>query len=472
MMNWMIFGPELYALIMSAVFFGLTLVRSDPARNYRTAVALAAVGVGISLSCVRMQGDLFYGTYRVDLFSQVFKAVLFMGLFLVMAICAELGGVARRRHAEFYLLLTVCTLAMMMLVSSVNLLTIWVALELSSYSLYILVFLRRGGNRGAAAGLRYFLIGASASALMLFGMALLYGTARATYIAELMTVLPGMIDQPAVIIGLVLTLSGFFFKLAVFPFHFWAPDVYENAPHQLTAYIATVSKVAAIAILTRMVAVSGGASTYLVHVLVTLSIVSMTVGNLTAIVQRDLKRLLAYSSIAHAGYVLIGILSMNPAGYAGAMFYAMALLMMKFTCFLVVVVVAGDGRNIDIDHLAGLHRRSPLLALALMMALFGLAGIPPTIGFTGKLLIFVAAIEKGYLTLVIIAMGNVVVSLYYYLLVLKAAYLTEPETEQPELRVSATVKLLAGALVTAMVAIGFFPTYLIDLARAAVTVLG
>jgi NADH-quinone oxidoreductase subunit N len=212
---------------------------------------------------------------------------------------------------------------------------------------------------------------------------------------------------------------------------------------------------------------SGAGSTYLVHILVTLSIVSMTIGNLAAVVQKDLKRLLAYSSIAHAGYVLIGILSMSPAGYSGAIFYALSILMMKFTCFLVVVKVADDGRNLDIEHLAGLHRRSPILAMALMMALFGLAGIPPTIGFTGKLLIFTAAMQKGYFVLVLIAMINVLISLYYYLLVVKAAYLVEPEKELPGLKVSLPIKMLTGLLIFGMVAAGIFPKYIIELSRAA-----
>jgi NADH-quinone oxidoreductase subunit N len=307
---------------------------------------------------------------------------------------------------------------------------------------------------------------------MLFGLALLYGAARTAYIVELMTALPGIIDQPAVVIGLVLGLSGFLFKLAVFPFHFWAPDVYEDAPNQVAAYVATASKVAAIAVILRMVALVDGTSTYLVHVLVTLSIVSMTVGNLAAIVQNDLKRLLAFSSIAQAGYVLIGILSMSGAGYTAAIFYSLALMVMKYSCFLVVILVAAGGVNIDLTHLAGLHRRSPMLALLLMMSLFGLAGIPPTIGFTGKLLIFTAAVQQGYLALVIIAMANVVVSLYYYLLVVKAAYLTEPEEEPPALAVPPSVRLLAGLLVAFMVVAGIYPGYLIELAAAAARLLG
>jgi NADH-quinone oxidoreductase subunit N len=197
----------------------------------------------------------------------------------------------------------------------------------------------------------------------------------------------------------------------------------------------------------------------------------MTVGNLSAVVQKDLKRLLAYSSIAHAGYVLIGILSMSPVGYSSAIFYALSLLMMKFTCFLVVVKVADDGRNLDIEHLAGLHRRSPILALALMMALFGLAGIPPTIGFTGKLMIFTAAMQKGYFALVLIAMINVVISLYYYLLVVKAAYLLEPGKELSDLKISPPIKVLTGLLIFGIVAGGIFPNYIVELSRAAAAVL-
>ena len=472
MMNWIIFSPEFYFLVVGTVFLCLSMAkRVRPEQVYFIALIMASVGVGVSLACVRLSGDLFFGTYRIDLFSQVFKVMLSMGLFLVVCLCTELDGIEERFHPEFYFLLTICTLSMMMLVSSVHLLTIFVALELSSYSLYTLVFLRKGRDRGVDAGIKYFLIGASASAMMLFGFALLYGSIQAAFLAEILKILPGVIGRPVVIIALILLLSGFFFKLAVFPFHFWAPDVYESAANQVATYIATASKVAAIAILMRIVALSGGGSTYLVHILVTLSIVSMTMGNLSAVVQKDLKRLLAYSSIAHAGYVLIGILSMSPAGYSSAIFYALSLLMMKFTCFLVVVKVADDGRNLDIEHLAGLHRRSPILAMALMMALFGLAGIPPTIGFTGKLMIFTAAMQKGYFTLVLIAMINVVISLYYYLLVVKAAYLLEPGKELPDLEISPSIKVLTGLLIFGIVAGGIFPNYIVELSRAAAAVL-
>lgn len=469
-MNWLAFTPELFYMAMAAVFLGLSMTREDHRRDFHTAMVLSAAGVGVSLASAGVTADLFFESYRVDIFSQVFKVLLACGFFLVVVLCKELSGVTRRLHPEFYLLLTTSTLALMLLVSSVHLLTIYVSLELSSYSLYVLVYLRKNRPRREQTVLHYFLIGASASAVMVFGIALLYGATRTMYVVEMDSVLASVISQPAAAIGFVMTLAGFFFKLAVFPFHFWAPDVYEGAANQLTTYIATASKAAAIAVLVRLTSLGHG-SEALVQVLVVLSIVTMTVGNVSAIVQKDLKRLLAYSSVAHAGYVLIGMVSMNPAGYAGAIFYSGVLVTLKFTCFMVLVKVAADGANITVDQLAGLHRRSPILALALMLSLFGLCGIPPTIGFIGKLLVFTAAMEKGYFTLVLIAMINVVISLYYYLLVLKAAYLTEPKAGLPPLSVSAGDRLLAGALIVLIVGIGFYPDPVIQIARSAAAVL-
>jgi NADH-quinone oxidoreductase subunit N len=472
MMHWLLFGSELYYFLALIVFTVMAMLpHPNPRREFTAALFLSAVGMAVCIAGVRSEGLLFAETYRVDLYSQVFKVMLSMGLFLIICICASLDGVAKEHHAEFYLCLFTSTMAMMMLASAVHLLTIYVALELSSYSLYILVVMNRRQEYGLEASLKYFLVGVVASAVMIFGLAILYSTVRATYLSEIVQAIPAMIDQPLVIIGLLLSLAGFLFKLAVFPFHFWAPDVYQGAPNQVAAFIASASKVAAIAILVRFVAMSGGGSVYLAHALVALAIISMTVGNLAAIAQRDFNRLMAYSSIAHAGYLLIGILCMDTAGYASAIFYGLSLMLMKFTCFLVLVKVSTDGGSLPIDQLAGLHRRSPLLAMALMLSLFGLAGIPPTIGFTGKLLVFIAAMQNGYGILVLIAMINVVISLYYYLLVVKAVYLLEPAQEQPPLAVSPAVKVLAAALVTAMIVIGIFPTHFIALVQEAARLL-
>lgn len=469
-MKWVLLIPELYLLTAAAVLFTLAMVKPlNPRRVYDFALTLSALGVVVSLAAVRSKGVLFFEAYRVDLFSQIFKVMLALGLFLTLSLCSKLEGIRVSRHPEFYFLLTTCTLGMTLLVSAVELLTIYLALELTSYSLYILVPLRRGDGLQTEAGIKYFLLGAVTSAMTLFGLASLFGVTQTTYLAELAKTLPGVIDNPMAEIGLVLTLCGFFFKLALFPFHVWAPSVYQGAANQVTAFIATATKVAAIAIVMRVAALSG--SVYLVHVLVAFAVASMTFGNLVAIFQEDMKRLLAYSAIAHAGYVLIGILNMSQNGYSGAIFYAMAYLVMSFTCFLVLVKVAMEGKNLKISQLAGLHRRSPLLAMALMVSIFSLGGIPPTIGFTGKFLVFKAAMENGHFYLVLIAMVNVTISLYYYALVVKAAYLTESKEEMPRIILSPSMTLLVVTLVATIIVGGFFPRHLYELARAAAQLL-
>ncbi len=466
-MAWANFIPELSMLTAVAVFLAMACLPPHSRRNYWAALVLSGLSVVLSVTHLSSQGVLFNNAYQVDLYSQLFKAFLSIGFFLVVFLCRELKGVALHRHSECYLLLSISTLAMMVLVSSVHLLAIYVALELSGYSLYVLVFLRREERWGLNAGFKYFMVGICASAIMLFGLALIYGATGELVLKDLAQLPYPMMTHAMVVAGVLMTLGGFFFKLAVFPFHFWAPDAYEGAPNQVAAFISTASKVAAVAVLVRVVATFQGMETLLPKGLIIVAIVSMTVGNLAAIGQKDFKRLMAFSSIAHAGYLLLGILCMSFQGYAGSMFYVAAVLVMKLTCFMVMIKVAQDGRNLQIKELAGLHQRSPLLALALMMALFGLAGIPPTIGFAGKLLIFKAAIDKGYLLLVVIAMINVVISLYYYLQVLKAAYLDSAPEDQPVLTLSFPDRMLAILLVGVIVAVGFYPAPLLELVYAA-----
>ncbi|MFZ0448004.1 MAG: NADH-quinone oxidoreductase subunit N [Desulfatiglandaceae bacterium] len=471
-MEWRLLMPELYFLLGIVLLFSLSMrARQDTGRIHRIAYFLAAIGVVVSLAAVGQKGTAFSGVYRVDLFSQAFKVMLALALFLSVCLCRDLNTIRERRHTEFYLLLMIATLGMMLLVSSVELLTLYVSLELTSYSLYVLVPLRRGYGVHVEAGIKYFLVGVTTSALMLFGLALLFGATRSTSLAELAKVMPSLIHSPMAFTGLLLALCGFFFKLAVFPFHVWAPGVYQGAANQVTAFIATASKVAAIGVIARIVSVTGGESIPLAKVLEGVAIASMTLGNLVAIVQKDLKRMLAYSAIAQGGYVLVGILSMSRGGYASAIFYALAYLIMIYTCFLVLVKVAGEGEDLKIVQLAGLHRRSPLLAMALMLGVFGLGGLPPTIGFTGKFLLFTAAMKSGHFFLVLVAMINVAVSLYYYALVVKAAYLLKPERELPPLSLSVSERMLATALILVLVGGGLFPQVLYNLATAAAKVL-
>jgi NADH-quinone oxidoreductase subunit N len=465
-MNWWVLTPEIYMLGCAALFLTLSMARPNARRDFAIALTFAAIGVAVTLATIRMQASLFQNVYRIDLFSQLFKAFLSVGYFLVVSLSSEMKGIEEKRRADFYLLLSTCTLGMMLLVSSVELLTLYISLELTSYSLYAIVPLRSAGNHQIEAGIKYFLAGIATSALMLFGLASLFGAAQTTEISKLAERLPTLLNTPMALIGFLLTLCGFFFKLALFPFHVWAPGVYQGSANEVTAFIAAVTKVTAIAVLARLVSICAGSES-IAGILIALSVASMTYGNLVALVQKDFKRLLAYSAVAHAGYVLIGIVSMNPTGFAAAVFYALAYLTMTFICLLVLVRVASDGRDLAIADLAGLHRRSPLLSMALMAGIFSLGGIPPTIGFTGKFLVFTAAMERGYFPLVLIAMINVAVSLYYYIQVVRAAFVAQPEQELPPIRLSRPIAILTAGMIVVIVGGGIFPRYLFTLASAA-----
>jgi NADH-quinone oxidoreductase subunit N len=467
-MHVMLFGPELYYLGAALTFFALSLRRQERVRaDYQVALVLTALGVVVTAACLFQQGELFFKAYRVDLFSQVFKFALALGLFLVLTISHNLAQIEARFHAEYYLFLTTTTIGMMMLVSSVELLTIYVALELSSYSLYILVPMRRGDGIDVEAGIKYLFIGAVSSGFMLFGLSYIFGATHTTYLSEILPRLPLLVASPIGVLGLLLTLAGFFFKLSVFPFHFWAPDVYQGAANQVTAFIATASKAAAVALLLRLAALGTSYGYSFTQALMILSIVSMTLGNLVAIVQKDFKRLLAYSSIAHAGYFLIGVLTLQEAGYTAAVYYALAYVVMNFTVFMVLSEVAVDGRDLKIAELAGLYRRSPLLSMSLIVGIFALAGVPPSIGFTGKLLLFTAAMNQGYFWLVLIGAVNGTISLYYYLKVVYAAYFID-NPSLPPVAVSGPTRLLNYALIVVVLGFGIFPDRIVELAKAAV----
>jgi len=295
----------------------------------------------------------------------------------------------------------------------------------------------------------------------------IYGATHTTYLAEILPRLPELMQSPIGLVGLLLALAGFFFKISVFPFHFWAPDVYQGGANQVVAFIATASKAAAVAMLLRFTALGVGYGFSFAKILIVLSIVSMTLGNLVAIVQRDFKRMLAYSSIAHAGYVLIGILTMGEAGFVGAIYYALAYLVMNFTVFMVLSEVATDGRDLKIEELGGLYHRNPLLTMSLILGIFALAGVPPSIGFTGKLFLFTAAMNQGYFLLVLIGAVNGTVSLYFYLRVVYAAYFVEGK-HLPPIKLSVPTKALNYALCTSIIVFGVFPNAIVELARSAV----
>jgi NADH-quinone oxidoreductase subunit N len=462
-----LFLPELYLLLLALLFFVQSLWQSPARVNRLLALWLSAVGVGISVLSLPLSGELFSRSYRVDLFSQAFKVLIQVGLFVVIFIGRDLKSIPERIHPEYLMFMFLSSLGLTLMVSSVELLTIFIAMELSSYSLYILIPLRKQVFViHMEAAIKYIIFGAAATGVMLFGMSYLFGLTQSTYLPVLIQKLPLMLNQPLAVVGLLLVLCGFFFKLAVIPFHFWAPDVYQGAANETTTFIATMPKLAGLALLLRVAGLAGPNNLDLVQILVLLAALSMTFGNLVALVQQDIKRLLAYSSIAHAGYILLGVLTLNVNGYAAAFFHITAYLLMNLACFMVVCSVSRTGEDVTIGDLSGLYKRSPLLAFTLAVGAFALAGIPPTAGFTGKLFLFTAALDQGHLALVIIAAVNTAISIFFYLNLVRSAYGQDPDG-RPDISLSFSGKLLNLGLILAIFLLGSLPTWFFDLARTA-----
>jgi NADH-quinone oxidoreductase subunit N len=462
-----LFLPELYLLLLALLFFVQSLWQSPTRVNQLLALWLSAIGVGIGVLSLPLSGELFSRTYRVDLFSQSFKVLIQIGLFVVIFIGRDLKSIPDRIHPEYFMFLFLSSLGLTLMVSGVELLTIFVAMELSSYSLYILIPLRKQifVNHMEAA-IKYIIFGAAATGVMLFGMSYLFGLTQSTSLPVLIQKLPLMLNQPLAVVGLLLVLCGFFFKLAVIPFHFWTPDVYQGAANETTTFIATMPKLAGLALLLRVATLAGPSNLDLIKILVLLSALSMTFGNLVALVQQDIKRLLAYSSIAHAGYILLGVLTLNLNGYAAAFYHITAYLLMNLACFMVVCSVSRQGEDVSLGDLSGLYKRSPLLAFTLAVGAFALAGIPPTAGFTGKLFLFTAALDQGHLALVIIAAVNTAISIFFYLNMVRSAYGQDPEG-RPDISLSLSGKLLNVGLILAIILLGTLPTWFFDLARTA-----
>jgi NADH-quinone oxidoreductase subunit N len=457
------------ALVLTGLLIFVALMSERPreALARRAATIGGLLVVGACLLSFNQGLEIFWSTYRVDAFSQLVKLMVALGYLVSVFLVRDGAGQRDDARAEVFFFLLTSAAGLMVMASAVELLALYVALEIASFSLFVLVPLRTGFALGKEAGLKFLVVGLSASALTLFGLSILVGLTGTTRITEMASIVPLLAGRPALLFALALFLSGFLFKLALFPFHFWAPDVYEGASHGVAAFVATASKVAAVALLVRLLALTQLSGSLLAGALALSAAISMTLGNLVAMVQRDLKRMLAYSAIAQAGYIAVGLVAFNADGSAAALFYAFLYLLMNAAAFLVVARVAADGSNPSLDDLRGLHRRSPLLAATLMLALFALAGVPPTAGFIGKWFLFRAAMEEGLWWLVLLGAVNATISIYYYLVVVKHAYLLPAEEEKPVL-LSAGDRVLAYGLCAAIVVLGVWPTPVFDLAvRAA-----
>ena len=455
--------PELWLLVIVCALFIASV--SGSKRSVLSWLPWAAVlGVVIAALSLSVRGELFYGVYRLDGLSQFFKLAIAAGFAIVTGIAAGKPD-SEDFSPDYFMLLGLSAWGLMLLASSVELITLYLALELSSYSLYALIPIRGKDRRAAEAGIKYILFGAAVTAVALFGLSYIMAAKHTTYLAVMATTSWSFADAPLAVIGLALFLAGFFYKLALFPFHFWCPDVYQGAKNETAAYVATIPKLGAVVVLVRLAAMfhPGMEVTNLFAIL---GAVSMTGGNLAALVQRDLKRLLGYSSVAHAGYIMLGLAAGSAAGLAASTFYILAYLLMNLACFYVVCAISKDGENPTLDDLDGLYRRAPALAMILAVAAFALVGLPPTAGFTGKLLLLSAAWDQGYHWLVIVAVLNTAISIYYYLGMVRHAY--TGESEAPALIVSRGRIVFGGVLAAIVLLVGMLPASLYGFAvRAA-----
>lgn len=462
--------PELAMSAMALTLFFCCLGKFRTGGLQAIAVIFSLISLAAALAAFGQEGTLFFNTYRVDLFSQIFKVIIILGLFLVFCSGSGLRGVDARFHGEQFLFLTVGALGLVMLSSSHELLTIVMSLEIAAFALYVIIPFRRSDMRREhmEAAIKYFLFGVITTGIMLYGMSCLFGLGGSTYLRELAVSVPWLLrTAPLAAIGMVMMLCGFFYKLAMFPMHFLTPDVYEGSANETAGYVATLPKIAAVAVIIRLVSLAGPETGRLTWVLAVFSVLSMTVGNLAALVQNDLKRLLAYSSIAHAGYVMIGVLCVDRLGLASSVYYMLGYLLMNLACFYVIYHLAPDGRNVSFDDLRGLYHRSPILAFTLAAGAFGLTGIPATIGFTSKFLVFTAAFHKGFYFLVILAVINAAISAFYYLKMVRAAYVpVDDPGEAVSLGIPASI--LGVFFIISIILTGILPQEFMALATEAV----
>ena len=465
-----LFLPELALLLTAVIFFFASLGKIKGTRLQGLGILFSGMAVLISLYSYGMQGSLFFNAYRVDAFSQIFKVIIAFGLFIVIYLGNGLYGIDDVLQPEYFLFLTLSAFGLMVMSSAVELITIILCLEIHSFALFIIIPFRKKGayRQQMEAGIKYALFGAAASGISLYGISYIFGMTHTTYLADLVKIIPGVIlKKPLMLVGLVMLLGGFFYKLALFPMHFWAPDVYEGAANETSGFVATLPKVGAVALLIRLISLAGVDAAQFTWVLMAFAVLSMTFGNLAALVQNDIKRLLAYSSIAHAGYVMVGLLCATEFGYLSGVYYIAGYLLMNLACFFVIYNLAPQGENITFADLSGLYKRSPLLALTLAVGAFGLAGIPPTIGFTGKLFLFTAAIKKGMYGLIILAVINTGIAIFYYLKMVRAAY-TSVESQASPLNLKLSTSILGIFFIAVILLLGTFPQGFMSVARDAI----
>ncbi|HEY69965.1 MAG TPA: NADH-quinone oxidoreductase subunit N [Anaerolineae bacterium] len=463
------FTPSMLLAILSEmgllVLAGIILLvdaigRQGSRRNlgWLTASGLAAILIAMFIwgKPEASEGLVLGGMLRHDWPAFTFKILLLFAAAVTALLSTGMKPFGDR--GEFFALLVVTVMGMNLMVSAADLIMLYLAIETTSIPLYVLAGFLKGDDKSTESGLKYFLFGAIASAVMLYGFSLIYGFSGETNLYALAAGVQAQQLSPWLMGGMaLLVIVGFGFKISAAPFHFWAPDVYEGAPTPITAYISTASKAAGFAVLVRvMLAVFPAIQAYWAAILTAMAVVTMTLGNLLALAQKNIKRLLAYSSIAHAGYILIGVVAVNPPplGTASMLLYLIAYVVTNLAAFAVVVLFARSTGSDEIEDYAGLSRRSPGLALSLLVALLSLAGMPPFAGFIAKVYIFAAAVQSGLIWLAFVGVINAIIGLYYYLTILKVVYLYRSDDEDRRIAIPGAHAVALVGCIAAVLIIG------------------
>lgn len=477
------FQPQDLAVIapeLALTGFGLLLLIFDLlVGNKKVLAALALAGIAVSIFLLVGLGNInveaYGGQLAVDPFAGYFKLMVLVGAALSIGMAPKYLDVEREQHGEFYALILFATMGMMFMAGGTDLVTLYIGLETMAMATYILVgFLRRSARSNEAA-LKYFLLGAFSSGILLYGMSLLYGVSGSTGLRDIATAMAARgVGDPISMLALITVSSGLFFKIAAVPFHQWTPDAYEGAPTPVTAYMSVAVKAASFAMMVRilMIAVYPLREQW-IPMLSAVAVMTITVGNIAALTQTNVKRLLAYSSISHAGFVLLGLIAAgsavpsNQTGMTAVVMYLFVYTFMNLGAWGIIVALRRQtvtGENID--DLNGLYFRHPLAAILMLVFMLSLAGIPPTAGFVAKYYLFASVIQTGHATIAVIAALNVAIGLYYYMRIVVAMFISEA-TERTGLALSGgLVSVLAVAIFLTLL-MGVYPDPFINLARQA-----
>lgn len=418
--------PEMFLVILAAVVMGLDLTLPESRRRQLGLVTAVGLFAAVALSLIfslpdGQNGLIFGGTLRNDFASFFFRIIFMFSAAITALISLDVEGIGRK--GEYYAILIGTVIGMNFMAASADLVMLYLALETTSIGLYVLAGFLRDDDKSTEAGLKYFLFGALTSTVMLYGFSLLFGFTGQTNLYKIAEAIRGgQVPALAAVAAAVMIVVGVGFKVAIVPFHFWTPDVYEGAPTPITAFLSVASKSAGFAVLIRIFMTGLGSDPQWLPMLMAMSAVTMTLGNLLALSQKNIKRLLAYSSIAHAGYALMGVVAFSQQGLTAVVFYLVGYVLTNLAAFTVVILFARVTGSDEIADYAGMSRRSPALALAMLVAFLSLGGMPPLVGFVNKFFVFAAAMQSNLVWLVVVGILNSIVGLYYYLVILKMVY--------------------------------------------------